>query len=163
VAFIDDLFDGCVFELGGIFRSLHLQCSISVSTSYLSTDLGECHYFIFDEVGRLTLAAQQSLRSTMGLKRAMFIFTTNYLPKIDPAIVNRCHLIEMNQAPNAAAYFQIAHNLLYQMGLAASAIATSTLQTYAKNAKGSMRDFLNDVLMEGLKLGGKMPTTNAVV
>jgi hypothetical protein len=49
------------------------------------------------------------------------------------------------------------------MGLAASAIATSTLQTYAKNAKGSMRDFLNDVLMEGLKLGGKMPTTNAVV
>jgi DNA polymerase III delta prime subunit len=120
-------------------------------------------YFIFDEVDRLTLAAQQSLRSTMGLKRAMFIFTTNYLPKIDPAIVNRCHLIEMNQAPNAAAYFPIAHNLLYQMGLAASAIATSTLQTYAKNAKGSMRDFLNDVLMEGLKLGGKMPTTNAVV
>jgi hypothetical protein len=42
VAFIDDLFDGCVFELGGIFRSLHLQFSISVSTSYLSTDLGEC-------------------------------------------------------------------------------------------------------------------------
>lgn len=120
-------------------------------------------YFVFDEVDRLTLGAQQSLRSTMGLKRSMFFFTTNYLPKIDPAIVNRCHLIEMNQAPNAAAYFPMAHSLLAQMGLAASAISPSTLQTYAKNAKGSMRDFLNDVLLEGLELGGTVPTTKAVV
>lgn len=120
-------------------------------------------YFIFDEVDRLTLGAQQSLRSTMGLKRCMFFFTTNYLPKIDAAIVNRCHLVEMNQAPNVAAYFPMAHSLLAQMGLAASAISPSTLQTYAKNAKGSMRDFLIDVLKEGLEIGGQMPTTTGVV
>jgi hypothetical protein len=34
--------DSLVFEFGDIFLSLHLQFSISVLTSYLSTDLGEC-------------------------------------------------------------------------------------------------------------------------
>lgn len=120
-------------------------------------------YFVFDEVDRLTIGAQQSLRSTMDMPRCMFFFTTNYLSKIDPAIINRCHLVEMNQVPNATAYFPMAHNLLAQMGLAATAITPSTLQTYAKNAKGSMRDFLTDVLTEGLALGGQMPTTKGVV
>jgi hypothetical protein len=32
-----------VLELQGIFCSSHLHFSISVLTSYLSTDLGECH------------------------------------------------------------------------------------------------------------------------
>jgi hypothetical protein len=35
------LFDRLVFELEGVFRSLHLLFSISVLTSYFSTDLGE--------------------------------------------------------------------------------------------------------------------------
>ena len=38
---VDDLFECLVFELDGVFRSLHLLFSISVLTSYLSTDLGE--------------------------------------------------------------------------------------------------------------------------
>ena len=33
-----------VFELGGIFRALHLQFSISVLTSYFSTDFGKCQF-----------------------------------------------------------------------------------------------------------------------
>jgi hypothetical protein len=36
------LLDRLVFELEGVFRSLHMLFSISVLTSYLSTDLGEC-------------------------------------------------------------------------------------------------------------------------
>ena len=39
VGLTDDLFDCLVFELGGIFRTLHLQFSITVLTSSLSTDL----------------------------------------------------------------------------------------------------------------------------
>jgi len=35
----NSMFDCLVFELGGIFRTLHLQFSITVLTSYLSTDL----------------------------------------------------------------------------------------------------------------------------
>jgi replication-associated recombination protein RarA len=151
------------------------RCGGGLSSTSFTQTINDCNsrnplysmsgndYFIFDEVDRLTPAAQQSLRSTMGLKRCMFFFTTNYLPKIDPAIVNRCHLIEMNQAPNASSYFPMALNLLAQMGLSASAISQTTLGTYAKNAKGSIRDFLNDVMVEGLLLGGKMPTTKAVI
>ena len=40
---VDDLFDCLVFELDGVFRWLYLLFSISVLTSYLSTDLGEYH------------------------------------------------------------------------------------------------------------------------
>jgi hypothetical protein len=39
------LFDRLVFELEGVFRSLHLLFSISVLTSYLPTDLGEYHSY----------------------------------------------------------------------------------------------------------------------
>ena len=38
-------------------------------------------YFVLDELDKLTLGAQQSLRSTMDVKRCMFFFTTNYLTK----------------------------------------------------------------------------------
>ena len=43
VALVDDLFDCLVLELDSVFRSLHLLFSISVLTSYLSTDLEEYH------------------------------------------------------------------------------------------------------------------------
>jgi hypothetical protein len=44
VTLVDDLFDCLVFELDGVFRWLHLLFSISVLTSYLSTDLGEYQF-----------------------------------------------------------------------------------------------------------------------
>jgi hypothetical protein len=44
VALVDDLFDSLVFELEGVFRSLHLLFSISVLISYLFTDLGGIRY-----------------------------------------------------------------------------------------------------------------------
>lgn len=114
-------------------------------------------YFLFDEVDRLTVGAQQSLRSTMGLKRCMFFFSTNYLDKIDPAIVNRCYLVEMNQAVNSSAYHPLAHRVMHQMGLAANSISTTQLDAYAKAAKGSLRDYISDVILAGISLGGQMP------
>jgi len=61
-------------------------------------------YFVFDELDKLTQGAQQSLRATMDFKRCMYFMTTNYLNKIDKGIVNRCHLVEMNQITSASAY-----------------------------------------------------------
>lgn len=113
-------------------------------------------YFVFDEVDRLTVAAQQSLRSTMDLKRCMFFFTTNYLSKIDPGIVNRCHLVEMNQMPNTSAYVPLGQRLLQNMGVAA-VVSDTTLEGFAKQARGSLRDFTQSVLMQGLAAGGQMP------
>ena len=107
-------------------------------------------YFVFDEIDRLTTAAQQSLRSTMDLNRCMFFFSTNYLNKIDNGIINRCHLIEMNQVKNFNAYLPLAHAILTNMGLSPNAISTQTLATYAQKAKGSVRSFATDVVVQGV-------------
>lgn len=84
-----------LFRCGGglsstaITQKINAKNSLNPFFSNAGTD-----YFIFDEVDRLTTGAQQSLRSVMGLKRCMFFFSTNYLDKIDKAIINRCHLVE---------------------------------------------------------------------
>jgi DNA polymerase III delta prime subunit len=115
-------------------------------------------YFVFDEVDKLTVGAQQSLKAVMGLKRCMFIFTTNYLNKIDAGVINRCHLVEMNQATNPNAYMPIAQSILTGMGLSTTAIPTSTLLSHATNAKGSLRTFTNAVAMDCIKAGGVLVT-----
>jgi DNA polymerase III delta prime subunit len=114
-------------------------------------------YFVFDEIDRLTTGAQQSLRSTMDLKRCMFFFSTNYLGKIDTGIINRCHLIEMNQIANNNAYLPLGLAILQQMGLKSNAISAKTFASYAQKAKGSVRSFATDVVVQGVLKGGSMP------
>jgi DNA polymerase III delta prime subunit len=114
-------------------------------------------FYVFDEVDRLTAGAQQSLRSTMDLPRSMFFFTTNHLNKIDRGIINRCHLIEMNQVTNHAAYVPLGLTVLGQMGLASSTISTQNLLNFAAAARGSIRTYLDSVVMHGLASGGVMP------
>lgn len=120
-------------------------------------------YFVFDEVDRLTIGAQQSLRSNMDMPRCMFFFTTNYLSKIDPAIINRCHLVEMNQITTPSAYVPLGSAILQNMGLIYGVVSNETLEAFATKARGSLRDFSNDVVHEGLKHGGTFPLTQAVV
>ena len=114
-------------------------------------------YFVFDEIDRLTTPAQQSLKTAMDFKRCMFIYTTNYLHKVDLGIVNRCYLVEMNQATNPSAYIPIGQNILCNMGVGAAAVAAATLQAHAVAAKGSLRNYISLVLAEGIKLGGVVP------
>ena len=114
-------------------------------------------YFVFDEVDRLTIGAQQSLRSTMDLPRCMFFFTTNYLSKIDPGIVNRCHLVEMNQVTAASAYIPLGQAILQNMGLPAGVVSDTTLQGFATKARGSLRDYTHSVVMDGIDAGGVVP------
>ena len=114
-------------------------------------------YFVLDEVERLTIGAQQSLRSPMGLKRCMFFLTTNYLNKVDTGIINRCHLIEMNQVTTPGAYLPLGHAILANMGVKQSAINNTVLIKIASAARGSLRDYTNDVVMAGLAQGGVMP------
>jgi DNA polymerase III delta prime subunit len=153
-----------IFRCGGglnstaISQRINLLNSKNPFFSYAGTD-----YFVFDEVDRLTVGAQQSLRSVMGLKRCMFFFSTNYLDKIDPAIVNRCHLVEMNQAVNPASYHPLAHQIMQQMGLTLNSISKAQLDAFSKAAKGSLREFINEVVVTGVRLGGKIPAPATVV
>lgn len=117
----------------------------------------EHDYFVLDEVERLTIGAQQSLRSPMGLKRCMFFLTTNYLSQVDQGIVNRCHLIEMNQITAPAAYVPLGQAILVNMGLSANAVPSAQLQSMAAKARGSMRDYTTDVVLAAIACGGVMP------
>lgn len=63
-----------------------------------SLNASKLHYFILDEVDNLTKQAQQSLKSAMNAKHALFILTTNYITQIDRGLMDRCILVEMNAA-----------------------------------------------------------------
>lgn len=146
-----------VFRCGGGLNSPHIVQKVNSMSMKMPMWHSSLHnYFVFDEVDRLTVGAQQSLRSTMDLPRCMFIFTTNYLGKIDQGIVNRCHRIEMNQATNASAYLPIGKSMLSKMGLPAGVVPASTLNNIALRARGSLRNFTNDVVVEGLANGGSI-------
>jgi DNA polymerase III delta prime subunit len=118
------------------------------------------HYYIFDEVDKLTVGAQQSLKAVMGVKRCMFFFTTNYLHKVDVGIQNRCHLVEMNQVTNLTSYVPLGQAILKIMGLPVTAISSQTIEAIAGKAKGSMRSFMDEVVFEAIGEGGVMPATS---
>ena len=87
----------------------------------------------------------------------MFIFTTNFLHKVDVGVLNRCHVIEMNQSTNLNDYLSIAQNILSNMKLSVSAINSQQVSAFAQKAKGSLREFSSNIVIEGIKLGGTAP------
>ena len=145
------------------------RCGGGLSTTVITNKVKACNsksqvfhysrhdYFVFDEIDKLTLGAQQSLKSVMDLERCMFFFNTNYLHKVDAGIINRCYLVEMNQSKDPKAYLKIANNVMTNMGLAITALAESTVLAYASKAKGSLREFVSSVVIDGLKAGGIVP------
>ncbi len=147
-----------VFRCGGGLSSTTISQSVSKFNNHMPVwHFSKHDYFVLDEVERLTIGAQQSLRSPMGLKRCMFFLTTNYLTKVDPGIVNRCHLIEMNQVTTPNAYVPLGQSILQNMGVGTGVVNDTELQGIAAKARGSLRDYTHDVVMQGLAHGGAMP------
>ena len=72
-------------------------------------------------------------------------------------LINRCYLVEMNQGKDPNAYLKIANNVLTNMGLATTALAQVTVLAHASKAKGSLREFVSSVVIDGLKAGGIVP------
>jgi len=112
------------------------------------------HYEILDEVDVLTPAAQSSLKSAITFaKSTIFIITTNYLKKLEVGLIDRCVLIEMNQAVSAA-YIPLGQRMLQKMQLTGNEVDPKVIEQYAQNARGSIRDFGSAIAIEGLKHGG---------
>lgn len=147
-----------IFRCGGGLSITNIANSIYGSTDKLPMwHNTNHHYFMFDEVDKLTSGAQQSLKAVMGVKRCMFFFTTNYLHKVDVGIQNRCHLIEMNQVTNLTSYVPLGQAILNVMGLSLGAISPQNIEAMAGKAKGSMRDFMDLVVFSAIGEGGVMP------
>lgn len=144
-----------VFRCGGGLSSTVITQTISNANLHFPLWHYTQHdYFILDELDKLTLSAQQSLLSKMDLKRCMYFFTTNYLAKIDNGIVNRCHLVEMNQVNTPSAYLTLAYNLLEKMGVGTGVVNDTTLIGLATKSRGSLRDFTTDIVIHGVAAGG---------
>ncbi len=147
-----------VFRCGGGLSSTAFVKNITVCNSRNPIHhYGQTDYFLFDEVDKLTISAQQSLKSVMDLKRCQFIFTTNYLDRIDDGIINRSFLIEMNKATDINAYVVMGQSILQKMTLSPAAMTVPAITAIAHKAKGSLRDFANDVIVAGIGLGGVVP------
>lgn len=115
---------------------------------------GKTDYFVFDEVDKLTISAQQSLKSVMDLPRCQFFFTTNFIDRVDEGIINRSHLIEMNQSANPQAYVTLGQSILKKLSLDPNVVSPSSFIEIAHKAKGSLRDFNNAVMIAGIAAGG---------
>ena len=147
-----------IFRCGGGLSSTVIVKHITMCNSRNPIHhYGQTDYFLFDEVDKLTVSAQQSLKSVMDLKRCQFIFTTNYLDRIDDGIINRSFLIEMNQSVDANAYVLIGQSILQKMSLVSTALPVAAITAIANKAKGSLRAFASDVMIAGVKLGGILP------
>ena len=46
----------------------------------------------------LSRAAQQSLKSALNTRHAVFVLTTNHISQLDRGMLDRCVLVEMNAA-----------------------------------------------------------------
>lgn len=147
-----------VFRCGGGLSSTTIVKHITMCNSRNPFHhYGRTDYFIFDEVDKLTLSAQQSLKSVMDLNRCQYIFTTNYFDRIDEGIINRSFLVEMNQSSNTNDYVVMGQSIMQKLSLAPTAMPVSAIIAIAHKAKGSLRDFVTNIMIDGIKLGGVMP------
>ena len=147
-----------MFRCGGGLSITSIANAVYASADKVSLwHQSNYHYFVFDEVDKLTVGAQQSLKAVMGVKRCMFFYTTNYLNKVDVGIQNRCHLVEMNQVVDLASYVPLGQAILKVMGLPSMAMNSQAIEAIAGKAKGSMRNFMDEIVFSAVGLGGVMP------
>lgn len=108
-------------------------------TIFNSSNHSGLHYVILDEVDNLTELAQKQLKAWMNRKDVVFILTTNYLPKIDKGVQNRCYLIEMNAA-QPADWLPLVQRVIASYGN--GSVHDEVLLPVIADCDGSARDIL---------------------
>jgi replication-associated recombination protein RarA len=123
------------------FNGPHITTLLSKQLITVSLNASELHYVILDEVDNLSKLAQQSLKSVMNTKRAIFILTTNNISSLDKGLKDRCVLIEMNAAKDRQ-YLPIARKIVTELNVV---LNDAELITEITAANGSMREILNRI------------------
>lgn len=99
-------------------------------------------HIVLDEVDLLTSSAMASLKSLMDMPTALWVLVTNNINKINPAVQDRCHLINFNAAPSQR-WLPLAHRIMADYDIAP--IADSLLLSVIDNGNGSARRIVNSL------------------
>ncbi len=103
-------------------------------------------YEILDEADMLTEALQKSLKGLADPEHGtIFILTTNHLNRIDPALIDRSKLIEMNRPTNDQIK-QKAREWMMANSLRGDELTEEDLDLVAKASKG-FRQFIPNMAM----------------
>ncbi len=89
----------------------------------------------------LTKQAQQSLKSSLNTKHAIFILTTNNLTQLDKGLLDRCILVEMNAATKAQLK-TLALNLIADINVVLNG---TELESIVVSCNGSIRNLATNV------------------
>ena len=123
------------------FNGVQVTTMLDKITSTVSLNASGLHYVILDEVDNLSKQAQQSLKSVLNTKRAIFILTTNNISSLDNGLKDRCVLVEMNAAKDSE-YLPIARKIASDMN---AVLSDTELLTEIAAANGSMREVMSRV------------------
>lgn len=104
-------------------------------------DASGLQYIILDEVDNLSKQAQQSLKSVMNTRHAIFILTTNNISSLDKGMKDRCVLVEMNAA-STGQLLPIARKVAADMTVV---LNDAELTAEIAAANGSLREVMNRV------------------
>ena len=123
------------------FNGPQVTTLLNTIVSTVSLNVSGLHYVILDEVDNLSKQAQQSLKSVLNTKRAIFILTTNNISSLDKGLKDRCVLVEMNAAKDSE-YLTIARKVAADMN---AVLSDAELTAEIAAANGSMREIMSRV------------------
>jgi DNA polymerase III delta prime subunit len=123
------------------FNGPYVTTLLSKQLNTVSLNASSLHYFILDEVDNLSKLAQQSLKSVMNTKRAIFVLTTNNISSLDKGLKDRCVLVEMNAA-STGQLLPIARKVAADLNVV---LNDTELTKEIVAANGSMREVMNRV------------------
>jgi replication-associated recombination protein RarA len=123
------------------FNGVYVTTLLDKILSTHSLNTSGLHYIILDEVDNLSKQAQQSLKSVMNTKRAIFILTTNNISSLDKGMKDRCVLVEMNAASEAQ-LLPIARKVATDMNVV---LNDAALVAEIAVSNGSLREVMNRV------------------
>jgi replication-associated recombination protein RarA len=123
------------------FNGPYVTTLLSKQLDKVSLNASGLHYFILDEVDNLSKQAQQSLKSVMNTRRAIFILTTNNISSLDKGMKDRCVLVEMNAA-SVGQLMPIARKVAADMNVV---LDDAALAAEITASNGSLREVMNRV------------------
>lgn len=124
-------------------NGMSLINKIEQQAQFNSLNASGLHYFVLDEVDNMTANAQQTLKAVMNYKHVVFIMTTNHIEKIDPGVINRSYLIQMNAAAPAD-WLPVVKRAITKYG--APLPPDSALLPIIQSADGSARDIISNAV-----------------